>query len=42
MPLDEDSHQLLGFVELNARDLYDKVGKQYGRSTGLDRNEVYI
>jgi hypothetical protein len=33
MDLDENDHQLLGFVELNGPDLYDIVGNQCSRST---------
>jgi hypothetical protein len=32
MQLDENDHQLLGFIELNVSDLYDAAGKQHGRS----------
>jgi hypothetical protein len=42
MPLDENSHQLLGSMDLNLRDLYDVVGKQYGRLAELCPTATYI
>jgi hypothetical protein len=32
MQLDESDHQLLGVIEFNGPELYDVVGKQYGKS----------
>jgi hypothetical protein len=32
MQLDEDDYQLLGFMEFNGPELYEVVGKQYGKS----------
>jgi hypothetical protein len=32
MQLDEKDHQLLGFKAFNGPELYDIVGKQYGKS----------
>jgi hypothetical protein len=32
MRLDENDYQLLGFMEFNGPELYDVVGKQYGKS----------
>jgi hypothetical protein len=30
MPIDENDHQLLGFVELNGQELYNSIGKRHG------------
>jgi hypothetical protein len=32
MDLDENDHQLIGFMELNGPDLYDTVGSQCSKS----------